>query len=182
VVTPTPVDTPTPTPVITPTPVPTPPADAGFQWCSPACTNFGFLVEYPATWQGGGAANAPGVQYVNPAAADEIASFKAPGPASGSASDLVTSDLQTNFQTQPGYTPPTTSNATTISGVTWIVQTASYQNSAQQQIAVQVYGTVYQQKAYLIELQAINGQFQTVTQQYFAPMLKSYSFQTVPTA
>ncbi|HEY4387201.1 MAG TPA: hypothetical protein VGN34_22320, partial [Ktedonobacteraceae bacterium] len=177
---------PSPTPELSPTPVltPTPTPDAGFQWCTPACAPDGYLIEYPATWSPGTTTDLPGYQYINPAAADEILAVKAPpGAAASQPGDLLANDLQTNFQSKPGYTPlaapPTTA---TIGGTTWLTQTAYYQDATQQQIRVMVFATVYQQKSYIIELQANNTQFDTVNQQAFTPMLVSFSFQAVPAA
>jgi hypothetical protein len=190
-VAPSPTAAPTPTPVLTPTPVPTTPPDPGFQWCSPACTPNDFLIEYPVAWSPGATTDLPGYQYVNPAAADEVVAVKAPpGPTASQPGDLLAADLQTNFQSKPGYTPPAAPPTTaTIGGTTWLTQVAyyQYQNPAQPQqppiqVRVMVFATVYQQRAYIIELQADNAQFDTVNQQAFTLMLAHFSFQPVPTA
>jgi hypothetical protein len=141
-------------------------------------------MEYPSTWSPGATTDVQGYQYVNPASADEIVAVKVPGQTTSQPGDLLTSDLQTNFQAKPGFTAPTASpTTTTIGGTIWLTQTAYYQNAeTQQQIRVVIFSTVYQQKAYIIELQAINDQFDTLNQQTFATLLKSFSFQAVPTA
>lgn len=159
-------------PMVSPTSVP----DTNFSWCAQTCQPYGFQVEYPDGWQMGPAINAPGEQFTNPAQSDQYASFKAPGPTTSSANDLVNNDLQTNFASKPGYTPPNTTSSTTISGTTWITATASYLSDSQQKERVQVLATVYQQKAYVIELQAPDSQFDGVNSQFFNPMISRYQF------
>ncbi|GHO90866.1 hypothetical protein KSF_009140 [Reticulibacter mediterranei] len=167
-----PSPTPSPTLAVTPTAVP----DANFTWCTDACHAYGFQVEYPNGWAMGQAVNAAGVQFVNPAQGDQYASFKAPGPTTSSANDLVAGDLQTNFASKPGYTAPTATSATTISGETWVTAIAYYLSDAQQKERVEVIATVHQGKAYVIELQAPDSQFDAVNGQFFNPMLSRYQF------
>ncbi len=182
--TPTMAPTPSPTPAITPTPTlpPTPAPDANFQWCTPACAALGYQIEYPMTWSPGATTDIQGYRYINPAAADEIVAVKVAGQTTSQPGDLLNQDLQTNFQTKPGYMgPASTPTTTTIGGTIWLMQTISYQNN-QNQIRVMVYSTVYQQKGYIIELQANDAQFDMVNQQTFTAMLKSFSFQAIPAA
>ena len=176
------VPTPTliPSPTTAPTPAPTaavtPAPDDGFSWCGAVCTNYGFTVEYPNTWQPGTMPGTNGVQFANPGQSDQFATFKAAGQTNSSASELVTNDLQTNFANKSGYQAPTTSSTATISGETWATATASYQSDTQQQEHIEVYATVHQGKAYIIELQASEDQFSSVNSQYFTNMLGKFQF------
>jgi hypothetical protein len=165
-----------PSPTASPMPSPTPAPDANFSWCGQTCQPYGFQVEYPDGWQMGQATNAIGEQFTNPTQSDQYASFKAPGPTNSSANDLVNNDLQTNFASKTGYTAPTTTSSTTISGTTWITAVAYYLSDTQQKERVQVFATVYQQKAYIIELQAPDSQFDGVNSQYFNLMINHYQF------
>jgi hypothetical protein len=182
--TPSPVPTATTTPTAEPSPSataspmvsPTAAPDANFSWCAETCQPYGFAVEYPDGWQTGQAVNAAGEQFTNPTQSDQYASFKAPGPTTSSANDLVNNDLQTNFASKPGYTPPASTSSTTISGATWITAIAFYLSDTQQKERVQVFATVYQQKAYIIELQAPDSQFDAVNSQFFNPMISRYQF------
>ncbi len=174
--TPTPTQAPSPTPSPTLAVTPTVAPDANFTWCTDACHAYGFQVEYPNGWAMGQAINAAGVQFVNPAQGDQYASFKAPGPTTSSANDLVAGDLQTNFAAKTGYTAPTANSSTTISGETWVTAVAYYQSAAQQKERVEVIATVHQGKAYVIELQAPDSQFDAVNGQFFNPMLSRYQF------
>ena len=170
---PTPQDT--PTPIIAPTPLP----DPGFAWCGPNCTNYGFSVEYPASWQLGGAPTNNGIQFTNPAQPDQTATFKAIGPTSGSAGDILNSELQINFINKPGYIPPQTTGVTTLGGETWLATTLYYQSADQQREHVAIYTIVYQSKGYSIEIQAPDPdgqQFTLVYNTYYAAMLSKFSF------
>ncbi len=186
---PTPTQTETPTPQTTPTltPVSTPLPDPGFMWCGPTCTNYGFSVEYPVGWQLGGAPTNNGIQFTNPAQPNQIATFKAIGPTSGSAGDILNSELQTNFVTKPGYIPPQGTGVTTLGGETWAATTVYYQsangygppNASQQRLHVAIYTIVYQSKGYAIEIQAPDPDGQQFTQiynMYYAMMLSKFSF------
>jgi hypothetical protein len=181
---PTATATPTPTPSPTPTVVPTPTPDPGFTFCTTCATN-GFQVEYPQTWQPGQTNDGSGVMYTNPSAQDVYAAFKTPGATTQNANELVTSDLQNNY-----HVSPTTLSTTTIGGETWAYGIASYSappSNTQEQ--VEVYATVHQGKAYIIELQAHqdnpngppdkNG-FSTINSQYFEKMLGSFQFVQSP--
>jgi hypothetical protein len=174
---------PTPTIVPTPSPAPTPAADAGFAWCGTNCNQYGFTTEFPVDWQGIPIPNTPGVQFTNPTMPNVSASFKTPGPTGDTPANVLMNDVQNTFGSQPGYaapTPPATANAT-IGGAAWYAISTSY-NTQNQPIRVEVYATVYQGKAYLIELQApaSNDQFDSVKQQFFVNMLVKFQFQ--PTA
>lgn len=176
---PTPTPTPSPTPVVTPTPEP----DAGFAWCAQLCTNNGFNVEYPQGWQAGAPADGSGgASFTNPQAADEVAVFKAMQTTSTSASDVVTADLQKNFASRTGYVAPTSSPTAApfpIGGDSnWVYTTATYQSAENQPVTVQVYGVIRDGKAYIIELQALQAQFESpVNSQYYQPMLRKFQFQ-----
>ena len=176
---PTPSPSPTPTQAPTPPPSPTvaatPPPDSGFLWCGPVCINYGFTTEYPQNWQPGAVSNASGIQFANPDQADQFGAFKALGPTTASASDLVASDLQTNFAPKPNFTPPAATSTATISGETWIAAVAYYQTDTQKE-RVQVYATVHQGKGYIIELQAPDEQFDALNAQFFTNMLGKFQF------
>jgi hypothetical protein len=173
--------TPTAMPSPSPTLAPTPAADAGFLWCSSACTAYGFTTEYPQTWQMGATSDTAGILFTNPAQPDQYAALKAPGSTSSAAGDLLVSDLQTNFASKPGYVPPASNSTATIGGETWVTAVAYYQGNTQQQERVTVYVTVHQGKAYIIELQAANAQFDAINTQFFASMLGRYQFVQTPT-
>ncbi|MBV9708391.1 MAG: zinc-ribbon domain-containing protein [Chloroflexi bacterium] len=173
---PTPTQAPSPTATPTALPSPTVAADNGFALCGQPCTNNGFLVEYPQNWQLAAADNANGIKFSNQ---DQFASFKAPGPTSSAAGDLVMSDLQTNFAYREGYQPPTSASTTTIGNETWVTQTVYYQNN-NQRMRLDVYATVHQGKAYIIELQAQDAQFMSINAQYFATMLGKFQFVQTP--
>jgi hypothetical protein len=172
---PTATATPTPTPSPAPTTVPTPTPDPGFTFCTTCATN-GFQVEYPQTWQPGTTPDGTGVMYTNPSAQDQYAAFKTPKATTQTANDLVTSDLQSNFASKPGYVPPTTLSTTTIGGETWAYGVAYYQPSPAVQEQVEVFATVHQGNAYIIELQASKNDFVNVNNQYFEKMLGSFQF------
>ena len=93
------------------------------------------------------------------------------------AGQLVNNDLN-NFSSKPGYNAPTptpSSNAT-IGGENWSFQIAYYQFHNQTE-RVEVYATVHQGKAYIIELQALDSEFDAVNTQYFERMLVRFQFQ-----
>jgi hypothetical protein len=170
---PTTAPTPSPTPVPTPSPIPTPAPDAGFAW-------YGIMTEFPLTWQGAPATNSPGVQFTNPTTPEVYASFKALGATGSAPNDVLMNDVQTIFGSQSGYTaptPPTAANAT-IGGAPWYAVAMDYNDAQNQPVHVEVYATVYQGKAYIIELQApdTNNQFDAVKQQYFVNMLVKFQF------
>lgn len=173
--TPTPSPTTAPTPTPSPTALPTPIPDVGFLWCGPVCANDSFMTEYPDTWQPGAATNAGGIQFMNPAQPDQYAAFKAEGPTTSPAGTLLESDLQTNFAVKANYEPPTTTSTATISGETWATAIVYYQTDTQRE-RVQVYATVHQGNAYIIELQAPDSQFDTVNAQFFLVMLNKFQF------
>lgn len=161
-----------PSPAVTPTPLP----DPNFAWCS-ICTPNGFNVEYPQGWnQTNPTGSATDVRFLNANLNDQYADFKALGPTTSSAGDLVTADLQANYSSLPGYTAPSGGALNyTIGGENWTYETASYQLNGQPEQVV-VYATVHQQKAYIIELQAAASLFATVNTQYFTVMLNKFQF------
>ncbi len=181
VATPTSVPSPSPTPSPTPSPSPalttTPAPDAGFAWCDTTCTSNGFSVEYPATWLQKPTSDSTGTQFTNPSQSDEFAAFKTPGTTTLTADQLVSSDLK-GFFSQPGNITPTPapSSNTTIGGENWVYQTAYYQVNGQTE-RIEVYATVHQGKAYIIELDAPNAQFDAVNMQFFESMLGRFQFQ-----
>ncbi|MGZ6365964.1 MAG: zinc-ribbon domain-containing protein [Ktedonobacteraceae bacterium] len=169
--TPTPSPTPSPTPTFTPTPTP----DAGFALCDTTCRPNGFSVEYPNGWTQNTTADSTGTQFTNPAQSDEFAAFKTPGATTNNAGQLVNTDLG-NYASQPGYNAPIPSSNATIGGENWSYQIAYYQLN-NQTTRIEVYATVHQGKAYIIELQAIDSQFDMVNTQYFERMLGRFQFQ-----
>ena len=166
---PTPMPTPSPTVASTPTP------DPGFLWCGQQCTTNGFSVEYPNTWQPGSTPDATGIQFTDPSPPDVYAAFKTPGATTNNAGTLVNTDLQTNFASKPGYTPPTASATTTIGGENWTYAIAHYQLNNQME-RIEVFATVHQGKAYIIELQAPESEFDAMNSQYFEMMLGRFQF------
>jgi hypothetical protein len=171
----------TPTPTPSPTPIPTPSPDTGFQLCDAICVNNGFSVEYPNNWQVGPATTTNVIQFLNPDQPDEYAAFKALGPISDNASDLINMDLQTAFTSQPGYVAPTSTSTTTISGETWATAVASYQGKAAPdgtlpKERVEVFAIVHQGKGYSIELQAPDAHFDAVNTQSFENMIGRFQF------
>lgn len=174
---PSPTSAPSPTPTPLPTFTPTPTPDAGFTLCDTTCISNGFAVEYPNGWKQNTTADSTGTQFTNPAQSDEFAAFKTPGTTTNNAGQLVNNDLG-NYASQPGYNAPTptpSSNAT-IGGENWSYQIAYYQLN-NQTARIEVYATVHQGKAYIIELQALDSEFDTVNTQYFERMLGRYQFQ-----
>jgi hypothetical protein len=179
---PTSITTPTlvPSPTLSPSPAPTmtPTPDAGFAWCDMTCTSNGFSVEYPGTWLQKSTSDSLGTQFTNPSQSDEFAAFKTPGVATMNADQLVSSDLN-NYSPQPSYTTPTPTSSsasnTTIGGETWVYQTANYQLNGQTE-RIQVYATVHQGKAYIIELQAPDTQFDATNTQYFQSIFGRFQF------
>lgn len=172
---PSPTTAPSPTPSPSPTLTPTSTPDAGFTFCNNICTSNGFSVEYPSSWSQSPTTDSTGTQFTNPSQADEFAAFKTPGMTTMNAGQLVNNDLS-NFSSQPGYTAPATSSNATIGGENWSYQIAYYQLNGQT-TRVEVYATVHQGKAYIIELQAIDANFDTVNTQYFEIMLARFQFQ-----
>ncbi len=71
---------------------------------------------------------------------------------------------------------PTTSSNATIGGENWTYQIAYYQSNGQTE-RIEVYATLYQGKAYIIELQAPDAQFDAANTQYFESMLGRFQFQ-----
>jgi hypothetical protein len=168
-----PSPTPSPSPTLTPTPAP----DAGFTLCDTRCTSNGFSVEYPSAWLQKQTNDSIGTQFTNPSQSEEFAAFKTPGITTMNAGQLVNTDLN-NFSSQQGYIAPTpipSSNAT-IGGENWSYQIAYYQLNGQT-VRIEVYATVHQGKAYIIELQALDTEFVAVNTQYFERMLVRFQFQ-----
>ncbi len=175
---PSPTAAPSPTPSPTPTLIPTPSPDTGFTVCDNTCTSNGFSVEYPSTWSQAPTADSTGTQFTNPSQSNQFAAFKTPGVIQKmNAGQLVNNDLN-NFSSQPGYSAPTptTSSNTTIGGENWSYQIAYYQLNGQT-VRIAVYATVHQGKAYIIELQAMDSEFDMVNAQYFERMLARFEFQ-----
>lgn len=174
---PTATPSPTPTPSPSPTVAPTPTPFAGYEWCGAQCTTNGFAVQYPQGWNAQATSDTTGIEFLNPTSPDVYAAFKTPGATSSAADALVANDLQTNFATKPGYTAPTSTQSTTIGGVTWVYQTATFTNQTPNQPEqVNVYATVYQGKAYIIELEASTAQYSALNTQYFTTIIGSFEF------
>ena len=174
---PSPTAAPSPTPSPSPTLTPTPTPDAGFALCDITCTSNGFSVEYPSAWAQKPTTDSTGTQFTDPSQSDEFTSFKTPGITTMNAGQLVNNDLN-NFSSLQGYNAPTptpSSNAT-IGGENWSYQIAYYQLN-NQTVRIEVYATIHQGKAYIIELQALDSQFDAVNTQYFERMLVRFQFQ-----
>ena len=156
---------PTATTALTPTPtiVPTAPPVTGFAYCGQLCATNGFSTQYPLGWSATALATEAGVQFLNPAATDQSATFKTPGTTTSSPNDLVANDLQQDFATKPGYTVVTQASTASIGGETWFEQVITYQATPPQVEQVEVYANVHQNKAYILELQASQDQFTAVT-------------------
>lgn len=183
----TPTTVPSPTPTVGPTvtvtaTAPTPVADAGFVWCGQDCANNGFTTEYPTGWGVGSTPRGNGLLFTPPPPSPISVAFKQPGQTPDSAQNILAGDLQ-GFANQPGYTPPQGGpTASTIAGETWVSSMATYQLSVTDTTKerVVVYATVHAQKAYIIELQAPDTQFDTVNNQYFVNMIGRFQFQPFP--
>ncbi len=174
---PSPTTAPSPTPSPSPTLTPTATPDAGFILCDTTCISNGYSVEYPSAWLQKPTNDATGTQFTNLSQGDEFAAFKTPGITKLNAGQLVNTDLS-NFSSQQGYNAPTptpSSNAT-IGGENWSYQIAYYQLNGQT-VRIEVYATIHQGKAYIIELQALDSQFDAVNTQYFERMLVRFQFQ-----
>jgi len=174
--TPTLAPTPSPTPLPSPTATTNSVADPGFTLCDQACTANGFITEYPMNWQSRTLTRTSGVQFSNPDQTDQHATFKAPGTANDTASNIALADLQQNFSKKSGYTTDMTTSPTPIGGEMGVSSTAFYQSNGQRERVV-VYAVVHQGQAYIIELQASDDQFENVNQQFFTFMLGKFQFQ-----
>jgi hypothetical protein len=175
---PSPTTAPSPTPSPSPTLTSAPTPDVGFSLCDNICTSNGFSVEYPNTWSQNPTADSTGTQFTNPTQSDEFAAFKTPGVIPNmTAGQLVNNDLN-NFASQPGYNEPTPTSSpnATIGGENWSFQIAYYQLNSQT-VRIEIYATIYQSKSYIIELQALDSNFETVNTQYFERMLGRFQFQ-----
>ena len=161
--TPTATVAPTATTAPTPTTLPTATPVTGFAYCGSLCVTNGFSTQYPQGWSAAALTTEAGVQFVNPAPADQSATFKTPGATTSSPNDLVANDLQQNFATKPGYTVVTQASTASIGGETWFEQVITYQATPPQVEQVEVYANVHQGKAYILELQASQDQFTAVT-------------------
>ena len=133
-------------------------------------------VEFPQGWNQTTDGAPTNIRFFNSGANDQYAEFKTPGATTNNASQLVTNDLQTTYASQQGYTPPTGSSYSHDWRGKLVYEIAYYQLNGQQE-QVEVYATVHQQNAYIIELQAASSQFPTVNSQYFVTMLGRFQFQ-----
>jgi hypothetical protein len=173
---PTATATPSPTPTIAVTPTPAP--DANFSWCAGQCTQNGFLIEVYQGW-GTQATTDQGVQFLNPDQQTYVA-VKAP-TGSSSPTDLINNDLQ-EVASQNSATPTTPLSACPsqppIGGNSWTCETTTLQTNGQNQTMLEtmIYATIYQGKAYVIELVASQDTFTTNQNTYFMPMLNSFKF------
>lgn len=172
---PSPSPTPSPTPSPSPSPSPTATPDTGFNFCDTNCVQNHFNVEYPATWQPS-APDATTNVFSNPSQTDTYAIFRTPGQASSTADALLNADLTANYSTKTSYTPPQSTSNTTIGGENWVYAVATYQNNGVPE-QIEVFATVHQGNAFIIELQAPTTQFSTVNSTAFEPMLNRFSFQ-----
>lgn len=181
---PTATSTPSPTPSPSPTASPTPSSDPNFTLCVTECTSNGFVVEYPNGWQkapsqdpnGFGGEQFSNSSTNNPLMEDEIANFKSATTTAQSPGDLITADLNTQFANHPNYIAPTSSSNAWIDGARWLNETATYQLNNQTE-HVEVFAIVFQQRSYIIELQAPDSLFDQINTQYFEFMLGKFQFQ-----
>ncbi|GAC1389146.1 MAG: hypothetical protein NVSMB38_02350 [Ktedonobacteraceae bacterium] len=169
---PTATTAPTPTMTIVATATP----DAQFTYCGQPCVTNGFSTEYPQAWSATPLTGVQGIQFANPEAVDQSATFKTPEATTGAPSDLVASDLQQNFATKNGYTVVTPESTAYIGGETWFKEVVTYQGVTQKE-HVEVYANVHQSKAYILELQAPEEQFMTINTQYFENITGRFLFQ-----
>ena len=175
---PTAASTPSPTPSLTPS------VDPGFTQCATGCTSNGFVVEYPSGWTGGASQDPNGFggeQFSNsstnnPQAMDEFANFKSSMTTSNSPEALLAADFNVNFANKPGYTAPSSTSDAWIDGAKWSNEMASYQLNNQTE-HVEVFAIVFQQRSYIIELQAPTDLFDQINTQYFEFMLGRFQFQ-----
>lgn len=131
------------------------------------------MIEFPTSWSQGSTADSQGTQFTNPSQTDIYAAVKTPSGAT-SVNDLLAADAS-EFSSQNGYAAPTSTQNTTIAGTNWNYQTFTYQPGATVE-QVTIYATIYQNKGYIIELQAPQGQFSTITGQYFNAMTSRFQF------
>lgn len=172
------------TPTPTPSPSPTSSVDAGFTLCGADCASNGFAVEYPSGWTGAASQDPNGFggeQFSNsstnnPSAMDEFANFKSSTTTSNSPEALLAADFNVNFANNPGYTAPSSPSDAWIDGAKWSNEMASYQLNNQTE-HVEVFAIVYQQRSYIIELQAPADLFDQINTQYFEIMLGRFQFQ-----
>lgn len=181
---PTATSTPSPTPSPSPTISPTPSLDPGFTRCATECASNGFIVEYPTGWlespsqdpNGFGGEQFAASSTNNPSLQDEFANFKSALTTEHTPQDLIAADLNTQFAGQQGYMAPTSSSNAWIDGAKWLNASASYQFNNQTE-DVEVFAIVYQQRSYIIELQAPDSLFNQINTQYFELMLGRFQFQ-----
>ncbi len=183
---PTPTFTPTTAPTDTPvptatTPPVTPPPDPNFVYCGQLCAANGFSTEYPQAWVAQTlTSGVQGVQFANPAAVDQSATFKALGPTAAAPNDIVQTDLQQNFANKPSYTVVMPNTSAHIGGETWFKEVITYQvansQGTNQTEYVEVYGDVHQGKGFVLELQASQDQFPGVNTQYFENITGRFLF------
>lgn len=179
---PTAASTPSPTP--SPSVSPTPSVDPGFTQCAAECLSSGFQVEYPNGWTEGASQDPNGFggeQFStsstnNPSLLDVFANFKSAMTTAHTPEDLIAADLNTQFANQQSYTAPTSSSNAWIDGAKWLNEAASYQLNNQTE-DVEVFAIVYQQRSYIIELQAPDSLFNQINAQYFEMMLGKFQFQ-----
>jgi hypothetical protein len=171
---PNPSPSPSPSPALSPTPS-LPPADNGFVYCTNPCAANGFITEFPQGWVQG-TPDSTTITYTDPAQSDVYAYFRTPGTTTDTASTLVTNDLNT-YYAKYGYTVVGSFNNRTIGGENWSYEIATYHNSGVTE-QVEVYATVHNNNAFIIELQAPQSQFQTIDTSYFENMLNRFQFQS----
>ena len=176
--------TPSPTPPPSPSVSPTPSVDPNFTQCATECASNGFIVEYPNGWaeaasqdpNGFGGEQFSNSSTNNPSLMDEIANFKSAITTAHSPEDLIAADLNSQFANQQNYAAPTSAINAWIDGAKWLNESASYQLNNQTE-HVEVFAIVYQQRSYIIELQAPESLFNQINTQYFEMMLGRFQFQ-----
>lgn len=172
--TPTPTPSPTPTVAVTPTPAP----DANFSWCS-ICMPKGYQIEYPDNWS---QSELPDQSVKFTDQSQTIQAVVKTPTGSSSPADLINADIA-QLASQTSSTAAPASACTTnppISGESWNCEMTILVPNADPTHPIQtwVYATIYQGKAYLIELVAPQSSFADDQSQFFNPMLARFQFVT----
>lgn len=118
------------------------------------------------------------MQFINPQLSEITATFKKPGTAYADSTQAMNGEMSSTYANQPGFTPPAGAGQgnTTIGGENWSYTTIHYTLNGQP-VRVEIIATIHQGSAYIIDLQAYEGEFDQVNQQYFVPMTGHFQFQ-----
>jgi hypothetical protein len=178
---------PTAAPTATLTPSPAPSVTAGFTLYVDDAA--GFQISYPTVWSA--SPTHPGVEFddssstqsylvqVLPTDASTVPDTSDATSAAASLVDLELSGVElkwgsANFQRLEGPIPPAA-----IGGQTWQSGIALI-GPPTARIRIQVYATIYNGKPFVITLGALDELFARGQQQYFQPMLASFTFLPAP--